>query len=138
MISGDTVLIQSIGRPDLGGQVDAWAVLLYNTIQNVAKLDDSLLVLPGHYMDWSEADENLVFCLPFGEVKERNNDVFSMDEATFIQYIKDNMRQQPPEYALVRLANGNMEQYDAEKQEELDLGKNECAATAYAKAQAEE
>jgi len=138
MLSGDTVFIQSIGRPDLGGQVDQWAVLLFNTIQEVAGFDDSLLVLPGHYMDWSEADENLIFCMNFGDVKARNKDVFSItDENDFIKYIKDNMRQQPAEYALIRLANGNMEQYDLDKQEELDLGKNECAATAYAKVQAE-
>jgi glyoxylase-like metal-dependent hydrolase (beta-lactamase superfamily II)/rhodanese-related sulfurtransferase len=137
MITGDTVLIQSIGRPDLGGKVDQWAVLLFNTIQQVAKLDDSLLVLPAHYMNWDEADEDLIFRLPFSQVKERNKEVFSMNETDFIQYIKDNMRQQPPEYALIRLANGNLEQYDIDKQEELDLGKNECAATAYANTQAE-
>jgi len=137
MISGDTVFIQSIGRPDLGGQVDQWAVLLFNTLQKVAKLDDSLLVLPGHYMNWEEADEDLIFCLTFRQVKDRNKNVFSMNETDFIQYIKDNMREQPPEYALIRLANANAEQYDIDKQEELDLGKNECAATAYAKAQAE-
>lgn len=138
MLSGDTVLIQSIGRPDLGGKVDDWAVLLFDTIRQVAQLDDSLFVLPGHYMDWTEANEDLIFCQTFNEVKDRNKEVFAMtEEKDFIQYIKDNMRQQPPEYALIRLANGNMEQYDIDKQEELDLGKNECAATAYAKAQAE-
>ncbi len=135
MISGDTIFIQSIGRPDLGGKVDSWSTMLYNTLQQIAKLDDSLLVLPGHYMDWSEANQDLLFCLPFGEVKARNENIFSMDEEAFAGYIKDNMRPQPPEYALIRLANGNMETYDEEKQEELDLGKNECAATAYAKAQ---
>ena len=138
MISGDTVLIQSIGRPDLGGKVDDWAILLFNTIRTVAKFDDSLLVLPGHYMDWDEANDDLIFCQTFKEVKSRNSEVFALDkEADFVKYIKDNMRQQPAEYALIRLANGNMEQYDLDKQEELDLGKNECAATAYAKAQAE-
>ncbi|HIP82362.1 MAG TPA: MBL fold metallo-hydrolase [Desulfocapsa sulfexigens] len=138
MISGDTVFIQSIGRPDLGGQVDQWAVLLFNTIKQLAKLDDSLLVLPGHYMDWNEANKDLLFCLSFKEVKKRNEEVFAItEENVFIRYIKDNMREQPPEYALIRLANANTEQYDIDKQEELDLGKNECAATAYAKAQAE-
>ena len=136
MLSADTVFIQSVGRPDLGGQAEAWSAMLFETLQKVAKLDDSLLVLPGHYMDWSEANEDLIFALPFGQVKERNKDVFAMDEEAFARYIKDNMREQPPEYALVRLANGNMEQYDDDKQEELDLGKNECAATAYAKQQA--
>lgn len=135
MISGDTVFIQSVGRPDLGGKVDEWAVMLYNTLQEVVKMDDSLLVLPGHYMNWSEADEDLIFCLTFGQVKERNKDVFAMDEKAFTQYIKDNMRPQPSDYALIRLANANTEQFDTDKQEELDLGKNECAATAYAKAQ---
>lgn len=136
MLSGDTIFIQSIGRPDLGGQVDQWAVLLFNTIHEIANLDESLLVLPGHYMDWSEADEELIFCLTFKQVKDRNKDVFSMtEEKDFVQYIKDNMRPQPPEYALIRLANGNMEEYNLDKQEELDLGKNECAATAYAEAQ---
>lgn len=135
MLSGDTIFIQSIGRPDLGGQVNEWAVQLYNTLQEVAKLDDSLLVLPGHYMDWNEANEDLLFCLTLQQIKERNKDVFSMDEKTFFQYIKENMRKQPAEYALIRLANGNMERYDMDRQEELDLGKNECAATAYAEAQ---
>lgn len=136
MISGDTIFIQSIGRPDLGGEAEKWAVLLFNTIKYVANLDDSLLVLPGHYMDWSEADENLTFCLDLKQVKERNNEVFSITkEKDFVQYIKDNMREQPPEYALIRLANGNMKEYDEEKQEELDLGKNECAATTCTKAQ---
>lgn len=137
MLSGDTVFIQSIGRPDLGGQVDTWAILLYNTLQEVKQLDDGLMVLPGHYMDWSEANDDLIFSLSFGEVKDRNADVFAMDQESFIKYIKDNMREQPAEYAFVRLANGNMEQYDEDRQEELDLGKNECAATAYAKQQAE-
>ena len=138
MISGDTIFIQSIGRPDLGGQVDQWAVMLFNTIRQLAKLDDSLLVLPGHYMDWNEANKDLLFCLSLKEVKKRNEEVFAItEENVFVRYIKDNMREQPPEYALIRLANANTEQYDIEKQEELDLGKNECAATAYAKAQAE-
>ncbi len=138
MVSGDTVFIRSIGRPDLGGQVDQWAGLLFKTIQKVAKLDGKLIVLPGHYMDWNEADENLTFQLPLALVTKRNQEVFSItEEKDFIQYIKANMRTQPPEYALIRLANANEEQYDLAKQEELDLGKNECAATTYAKTQAE-
>jgi hypothetical protein len=42
------------------------------------------------------------------------------------------MRQQPEEYATIRKINANLEQVDDDKAEELDLGKNECAATAYA------
>ena len=47
------------------------------------------------------------------------------------------MRPQLEEYALIRQANANLTQFDEDKQEELDPGKNECAATAYAAAQKE-
>ncbi len=47
------------------------------------------------------------------------------------------MRTQPEEYATIRLVNANLEQVNEERQEELDLGKNECAASAYAKQQAQ-
>lgn len=136
MISGDMVFIQSLGRPDLGGKAVEWAVLLYESMLKIKELDKNLFVLPGHFMDWSEATEDLLFCMDLGNVIERNKDVyFISSEGDFIKYIQDNMRKQPEEYALIRLANGNFEQYDPEKEEELDLGKNECAATAYAKAQ---
>ena len=139
LISGDMIFIDSLGRPDLGGQAVDWAVLLYNSMLMIKKeLADDLLILPAHYMDWREATDDLLFCMDFGAIKERNKSVYNIaSEEEFIEYIKANMRQQPAEYALIRLANGNLEQYDEEKEEELDLGKNECAATAYAKAQEE-
>ncbi len=137
MISGDTVFIQSIGRPDLGGKAVEWAIILFETMQKILELDDNLMVLPGHYMDWNEATDDLLFCLPFGQIKARNKEIYAISKVDdFIQFIQDNMRPQPPEYGPIRLANANLEQFDRERQEELDLGKNECAATAYAKAQA--
>jgi len=137
IISGDTIFINSVGRPDLGGKAEEWAHLLFETIGKVKKLDNQLQVLPGHYMDWAEANSDLLFMLPLHEVLERNKHIYGIaDEAAFIQFIKDNMRPQPEEYATIRLVNANLEQFDDEKQEELDLGKNECAATAYAAAQA--
>jgi hypothetical protein len=48
------------------------------------------------------------------------------------------MRQQPDEYAMIRRINANLEQVDDDKAEELDLGKNECAATAFAARQKSE
>ncbi len=139
LISGDMIFIDSLGRPDLGGQAVDWAVLLYNSMLMIKKeLADDLLILPGHYMDWQEATDDLLFLMDFGTIKKRNESVYNIaSKEEFLEYIKTNMRQQPAEYALIRLANGNMEQYDEEKEEELDLGKNECAATAYAKAQKE-
>ena len=136
VISGDIMFIKSIGRPDLGGKVDEWSGVLFKTIGNIKAMDEAVTVLPGHYIDWDEANEELNFARPLGEVKKINESIYAIDnEVDFLNFIKSNMRDQPPEYATIRLVNANLEVVDDEKAETLDLGKNECAASAYAAAQ---
>lgn len=132
-ITGDTVFINSVGRPDLGGKAEAWAGMLFDSIQKVKQLDPALIVLPGHFADWAEANEKLIFALPLGEVLKRNQHIYDLaSQEEFTAFIKANMRPQPKEYATIREVNANLIQKDDDKQEVLDLGKNECAATAYA------
>ncbi len=136
VISGDIIFIKSIGRPDLGGKVDEWSGTLFKTIANVKSMNDSITILPAHYIDWDEANNRLNFARPLGEVKKINEHIYAIDnESDFLDFIKSHMREQPPEYATIRLVNANLEVVDDEKAEVLDLGKNECAASAYAAAQ---
>lgn len=133
LISGDMVFIQSVGRPDLGGKAEEWAGMLYASLQMIKGLDGRIMILPGHYIDWAEADEQQVFARSLAEVMERNREIYDLaDVEAFTAFIKENMRPQPEEYATIRLVNANLQQEDDERQEELDLGKNECAASAYA------
>ena len=132
LIAGDAVFIRSIGRPDLGGQAEAWSRLLFNTMTDkILTWDRSLIVLPGHYMDWREADENLAFTASLEEVIEHNRDIYSVrDEAAFIAFIKKNMRPQPDVYAKIREINAGLLTVDDDEANVMDLGKNECAASA--------
>jgi len=132
LISGDTVFILSIGRPDLGGMAEEWSKLLYHTLKNkIAELEDDLVILPGHYMDWGEADPSRIFSDTLGNIKNKNSDIYGMSSETeFIGFIKDNMRPQPEVYAEIRKVNAGLMEVDAEEQEIMDLGKNECAASA--------
>lgn len=137
MLSGDTIFIRSIGRPDLGGKVDEWSDTLFHTLEKIRTLDDSLTILPGHYMSWEEADARLTFAVSLGQTKEYNKSIHALGTtADFLTFIKANMRKQPDEYATIRRINAHLEEVEDEKAEELDLGKNECAATAYAAAKA--
>lgn len=139
MITGDTVFIQSIGRPDLGGQAETWSDMLFESIQKIKNFKGGMFVLPGHYMSWAEANEQLTFVSTLTETMLFNKDIYAIqDKARFLHFIKSNMRQQPDEYAMIRKINANLEQVDNDKAEELDLGKNECAATAYATRKKEE
>jgi glyoxylase-like metal-dependent hydrolase (beta-lactamase superfamily II)/rhodanese-related sulfurtransferase len=132
VISGDTVFLVSIGRPDLGGKVDAWSHLLFETLgTKVGPMDPALVVLPGHFMSWEEADVDLIFQDTLGAIKEKNRAIFDIDSpAQFLQFIKDNMREQPEVYAKIRQVNAGRLDVDLEAQNVMDLGKNECAASA--------
>ena len=136
LITGDTVFIQSIGRPDLGGMAEAWSGMLFKTMTEILlKLDDHTLILPGHYMEWDEADPNLAFAATMGTIKERNSAIYAIDnEKDFYAFIKANMRPQPEEYAKIREINAGLLTADEDEQEIMDIGKNECAASAHAAA----
>lgn len=133
LVSGDTVFIESIGRPDLGGMVAEWSRMLFKTMtRKIRKLDDNIKVLPGHYIDWKEADARLAFCAPLGEVKSLNKHIYGIEEEEeFLRFIRENMRPQPDEYAKIREINAGLVEVDTEEQDILDLGKNECAASAH-------
>jgi len=135
LISGDTVFIKSIGRPDLGGQAEAWSDMLFETMrQRILTMDPQVTVLPGHYATWDEADAELRFAAPLGEIVKDNAAIYAIDDRqTFFKFIESNMRPQPPEYATIRMLNAGLAQADPDEQETLDLGKNECAAEAAAR-----
>ncbi len=134
MISGDTVFILSVGRPDLGGKAEEWSVMLYSTLTDkVMKLDGGLNVLPGHYMDWNEANSELIFSEKLEKIIEHNAHVYNMDSPErFTQYIKDNMRKSPEVYGEIRKVNAGWIDVDINEADIMDLGKNECAAATYA------
>jgi len=131
LITGDTVFIESIGRPDLGGMAEEWSYTLFKTMTEILiPLDDDTVILPGHYMEWDEANANLIFAATMGEIKERNADIYRIDnEKAFYEFIRSNMRQQPEEYAKIREINAGLVEVDEEVQEIMDIGKNECAAS---------
>ena len=135
LVTGDTVFIFSIGRPDLGGKAEDWSRLLYKTLRTrIADMNDDLVILPGHYLDWSEANPEKVFIDTMGSIRSKNADIYGIEEENdFVRFIKDNMRKQPDVYGEIRKVNAGILEVDDEEQEIMDLGKNECAASMYGK-----
>ena len=134
LISGDAVFILSIGRPDLGGKAVEWSKLLFDTIQSkIEPMDKKIVILPGHYLEWSELNSDKLFAETLGEIINKNSDIYGIsNEEEFIQFIQSNMRTQPEVYAKIRQVNAGLLEVDDEEQEIMDLGKNECAASMHA------
>lgn len=137
LVSGDTVFIVSLGRPDLGGKAVEWAGMLYETLtEKILKMDSDLVVLPGHYIEWAEANDELHFNARLGEIIEQNKSIYGFsNKQDFVKFIEDNIRKQPEIYAEIRKVNTGTLTPDDTEQNTMDLGKNECAATSYAAAQ---
>ena len=70
---------------------------------------------------------------PSEKSKEINASIYGItDESTFFDFIQSNMRPQPEEYAKIREINAGLVHVDAEEADNMDLGKNECAASMHA------
>ena len=138
VVSGDTIFIISLGRPDLGGKAVEWATMLYETMVNKIKtMDPNIKVLPGHYIEWAEANDDLIFTDTLTNILKKNASIYDIDnEADFQKFIQANMRKQPDVYAEIRKVNAGWLNPEDGEQSTMDLGKNECAASAYAAQQA--
>lgn len=129
LLSGDSLFIESIARPDLGGKAEAWTPLLYDSLRRMAALSDELVVLPAHFSELGVADEQGRFHARLGELKRDNPGLRKLAEGeqVFADYILANLPTFPPAYVEIKRANAGLSEVDEGKAQELELGKNICA-----------
>lgn len=135
LFTGDSIFINSIARPDLGGRGETWAGLHYHSLRRLLGLADTVVVLPGHFSSPQEANVDRLFMASLGELKEKNDGLrmTQASEEAFVQYILGSLPEFPPQYVEIKRVNAGLLVVDEEKASELELGKNVCAlAQAYA------
>lgn len=128
LLTGDTVFVRGVGRPDLTGQAEELARELYHTVHDrLQPLDPSTEVLPAH---WSFADEmgadGLVHTT-LGHIFESTL-LNEEDLVKFVQEIVTSLPDAPETYDTIRLVNSG-QPATAEEIEFLEIGKNQCAAS---------
>lgn len=134
MLTGDTLFINTAGRPDLGGKSAEWSRFLYLSLAlDFRDLSDDVLILPGHYTTWDEADQKQTFQAKLGDLRKTNIAFKLPNELKFAQFIEENLRPQPGVYAQIRRVNGGWLKVDDAEADIMDLGKNECGASNYGK-----
>lgn len=129
LLSGDTIFVGGLGRPDLGGKAKEWADDLYDTVfHRLNEIAEDCLVLPGHYADVSEINEAGVVGATFGEIR-RNNDLMQNDDkASFTEQVAQAASQEkPPNFEDIVAINRGELQVDTDKMIELEIGPNRCA-----------
>jgi glyoxylase-like metal-dependent hydrolase (beta-lactamase superfamily II)/rhodanese-related sulfurtransferase len=134
LLSGDTVFINTSGRPDLGGKSAEWSRYLYLTLTlKLRSLSDDVQILPGHYTTWGEANSDGLFMERLGTLRKTNVAFQLPNELKFAEFIEANLRPQPGIYIKIRRINGGWLTVDEDEANTMDLGKNECGASNYGK-----
>ena len=129
LLTGDTLFVDGVGRPDLGGKVVEWAHMLYDSIfRKLTAYSDDLVVLPTHYTTPAEIDDQGLVRGSLGDLRKTNEALQIGNEEDFVRYIQDRIKSQPAIYADIRLVNLKNKKVDEEEASEMELGKNECAA----------
>lgn len=128
LLTGDTVFVRGLGRPDLTGKAADLARELFHTIHDrLAPLDSRTVVMPAHWTLMEEIDSD-------GMVKTTLGTVFASalvseeDMAAFIEEIVSSLPSAPDFYDTIRLVNSGTPA-TVEEIETLEIGRNQCAAS---------
>ena len=127
--TGDNIFLQSFGRPDLGGQGEAWAPIVYDTIFHKFKenVPDNTWILPGHYAAFEEANGEGVYTKRLADLWRENIGLQFEHQDHFITYVLTHLPQMPEKYVEIKRVNIGLTQPDERMASELELGKNVCA-----------
>ncbi|MGH7548664.1 MAG: MBL fold metallo-hydrolase [Gemmatimonadales bacterium] len=127
-LTGDFLFVQSVGRPDLGGQRDAWALLLWQSLERVRReWPGDLLVLPAHYAGERERRADRSVAARFDVVAATNEAAAIQDERTFLIWVAANTPAPPDSYRTIKLANLGLVDVSETDAELLEFGPNQCA-----------
>ncbi len=129
LLSGDSIFLASVSRPDLGGRGEAWAPLHYRSLRALLDLPDETLVLPGHFTAPGEARADGVFAAPLGRLRAENEGlrVVLEGEERFTAYVLGSLPRFPPQYVEIKRVNIGLSEPGEDDLSELELGKNVCA-----------
>lgn len=129
LITGDTVFVRGIGRPDLTGRAEELATELFHTVHDrLQPLDPATVILPAHWSFANEIDEEGLVQTSLGHVFESTL-LSQADLTAFIEQIITSLPSAPDTYDTIRLVNSGRQEATAEELEILEIGKNQCAAS---------
>ncbi|MFG6116729.1 MBL fold metallo-hydrolase [Halobacillus sp. MO56] len=130
LLTGDILFVESIGRPDLAGLAEDWVGDLRETLYSRYKeLSDDLEVLPAHFANMSEVQDDGKVSAPLGELYKVNTGLNVEDEGEFRKMVTENLPPQPNAYQEIRQVNMGKLTPEEEEKREMEIGPNRCAVS---------
>jgi glyoxylase-like metal-dependent hydrolase (beta-lactamase superfamily II)/rhodanese-related sulfurtransferase len=130
LLTGDTLFVASVGRPDLGGHVVEWGRDLFDSLKRrLADLPGETRVLPAHYGGIAEISAEGVVWGRLGELRTTVPEMRIETPDEFVEAVRGAVKDPPKAYAEIIKVNLGAAASE-EKISEWELGKNQCAASA--------
>jgi len=131
LLTGDTLFVSSVGRPDLGGHVVKWGRALFRTLhERIAALPDDTVVLPAHYSGAAEIGPDGVVAGRLGDLRKSVPEMQIATEDEFVAAVRAAVGKPPDSYAEIIKVNLGAPPPPEEKVTEWELGRNQCAVAA--------
>ena len=130
VLSGDTLFVDSVGRPDLAERAEEFAHNLYHSLhEKVLTLLDDALVLPGHYGDDVVVQPDQPVGATLGDLR-RVLLPLSYGEEEFVSWATARSVARPPNYVEIIQANMGRSEAPLAALRQLELGPNRCSVSA--------
>lgn len=127
VITGDTLFIDGVGRPDLKADQDEAtkkSKLLYASLRTLLNLHRDTIVLPAHVATAVPFDDQLI-TETIGTLVNKL-DMLRMSEEEFVKYTASRIPPTPPNYQTIASLN-KQGSYDGYSPADLEAGANRCA-----------
>lgn len=127
-LTGDTLFIDGIARPDLADKAEEYAGDLYETYHNkILNLHGTIKIAPAHCKDANSFGEAVTASLDW---IRKNNKIFELSKSEFIKYVVANIPPKPLSYVEIIKTNKEGLKLTEEEMGELEFGANRCIISA--------
>lgn len=126
IFTGDTLFLESVGRPDLADEAEGYAHHLFHSLhERVLPLSDDIMVFPAHFGAGVEAKSGHFVARRLGELRDSLAPL-ALSEEEFVRWAIANVKDRPGNYRQIVGINAGQAELD-ENAAELELGPNRCA-----------
>ncbi len=129
LLTGDTLFINGVGRPDLKANIDEAtqrSKMLYQSLQKLLTLDENIIVLPAHTSQPIDFD-NIPIQTTIGNIKKTVS-MLQLNEEEFVDTILQRIPPVPANYLLIVEKNLKGDFSDINPVD-LEAGANRCAVS---------
>lgn len=127
VLSGDTIFVDGVGRPDLAERAEEFAHNLYRSLHGtVLALAPDTLVLPAHYGDDVVVRPDAAVGTTLAELHASLPEL-ALDEEEFVAWATARATPRPPNYVEIVNVNMGRSQPSADDLRALETGPNRCA-----------